>query len=102
MKLLNSVQPLLNMLDDTTFAQINIKQGMQMSYRDIVANPKIKDSYKALRYRIWQSLTPLQRDQVISHSDLPFIGGYYDYNDNNLDALLRKALPTTKLIVMLT
>jgi len=98
MKLTNSVLPLKNMLDCTVFMLPKYKQVAQRIYNECVLNPHIKDALKALRYSIWHGLSIRQRDEVISKSGLPCVGGYYDYNDSHLDALLRKVLPDTYLI----
>ena len=100
MKLTNSVLPLLNTLDATVFAQKGFQDSVKALYADLKANDLVKDALKAVRWNIWYALSHDQRQAIISHSNLPCIGGYYDYDDANLDALLRKALPLTKLIKM--
>ena len=100
MKLIKSVLPLKNKLDATVFASPKYKAYAQRIYNDCKHSPHIKDAFKALRYTIWYELTTTERNQVISHSKLPCVGGYYDYYD--LDALLCKALPTVYLIKLVS
>jgi hypothetical protein len=102
MKLANSVLPLKNMLDCTVFMLPKYKEVAQRIYNTTKNNNNINDSFKVLRYAIWNGLTTTQKNDVISHSNLKFIGGYYDYNDDNLDALLRKVLPINYLAKMVS
>ena len=98
MKLFNSVLPLKNILDATIFAQAEFQSAAKDIYNSSKANVKVKDAFVSLRYAIWNGLTKVQKDKAIGHSISEKVGGYYDYNDNHLDALLRKVLPTTYLI----
>ena len=98
MLLTKSVLPLKNMLDCTVFMLPKYKEVAQRIYADSVRNKHIKDAFVSLRYAIWNGLNKVQKDKVIALSGVPCVGGYYDYNDSHLDALLRKALPTTYLI----
>lgn len=98
MKLSNSVTPLKNILDATIFAQDEFQSAARSIYINSKENVNIKDAFVTLRYAIWNGLTKAQKDKAISHSIAEKVGGYYDYNDNHLDALLRKVLPTTYLI----
>jgi hypothetical protein len=102
MKLANSVLPLKNMLDCTVFMLPKYKEVAQRIYNTTKNNNNIKDSFKVLRYAIWNGLTTTQKNDVISHSNLKFVGGYYDYNDDNLDTLLRKVLPINYLAKMVS
>ncbi len=97
MKLLNSVTPLKNILDATIFAQDEFQNAARSIYINSKENNNIKDAFVALRYAIWNGLTRAQKDKAISYSIEEKVGGYYDYNDNHLDALLRKVLTTTYL-----
>ena len=102
MKLFLSVLPLKNMLDATLFAQAEFQSAARDIYNHNKADNKIKCAYTALRYSIWNGLSKEQKDKIISYSNIEKIGGYYQYNDYHLDTLLRKVLPTTYLIKLVS
>jgi len=88
------------MLDATTYASSTFQRNIKNMFNDLKQNPSVDDAYRVIRYNIWHSLNSTQRDVVIKPSNIPCIGGYYDYDDANLDALLRKVIPTTTIIKM--
>lgn len=98
MKLQQSVLPLRNMLNATIFSQKEFQSSAKDIFKKYRESENIKCPYTALRYAIWHGLSQQQKDKVINHSDIECIGGYYQYNDTHLDALLRKVLPTTHLV----
>jgi len=92
MRLSNSVDALKKVLGRKKFSRESFDGLVEFSRENY---PKVKDHELSALSLMWHRVVPAEdRDYIIAHS-IPrdeWVGGYADYNDAHLFAMLRKTV----------